>query len=247
VLKRHNDSTVKEPQGGYIDHRGDFPVLARKHAHEFGLAQLGPMVCRCQPVPFEAADWRNAGLPVLAVDVDEAEVNAMVADDLLDMLGEQIRKGHNLDAITWFEAAPQVVSRFILLYPLWTAIYLYQGGSYRVALEGGGPSVLVAMEPVFRRQRLKRFIAAIAATAAAGLTWYFGWWLLFVGDSDDAGKAFLFVIAVIGAAMLTAWHMAGKMVASVNVEGIDEEGLRDGLMRKHPQLAKLFPWLKHLK
>ncbi|MBW2523401.1 MAG: hypothetical protein JRI23_04475 [Deltaproteobacteria bacterium] len=247
VLESHNNKTVKVPKQGHIDHRGDFPVLARKHAHEFGLAQIGPVVCRCQPVPFRAADWRNSGLPVLAVDVDEAEVDAMVADDLLDMLGQQIRDYHKLDGITWFEATPQVASRFILLFPLWTAIYLYQGGSYRVALEGSGPSVLVAMEPVFRRQRLKRFIAALSATAAAGLIWYFGWWLLFVGDSDDAGKAFLFVIALIIGAMATAWHMAGKMLASVNVEGIDEEGVKAGFLRKHPQLAKVFPWLRHLK
>lgn len=174
VLESQGKQTVKAPRSGVIDHRGDFPVLARKHASELGLAQLGPVVCRCQPVPFRAANWRQAALPVLAVDVDEAQVDAMVADDLLDMLGQRIRNGYQLDAITWFEAAPRVVSRFILLFPLWTVIYLYQGGSYRVAIEGSRPSVVVAMEPVFRRQRLKRFMAAISATAAAGLIWYFG-------------------------------------------------------------------------
>jgi len=238
-MERRNNSTVKVPKSGHINHGGDFPVVARKHANAFGLAQLGPLICRCQPTPFSTVDWQNASLPVLAVDIDETEVDAMVADDLIDLFGEQIRTANNLDAITHFDAVPQVTSRFILLYPLWTVIYLHQGGSYRVALEGAGPSVLVAMEPVFRGQRIMRFLAAVAFTAAAGGVWYFAWWILLAADGDDGAKAGLALFALVAGCVLMAWRMAGKMLASVNVEGIEEAGVKDSLLQKYPLLRRV--------
>ncbi|MBW2459677.1 MAG: hypothetical protein JRI68_34615 [Deltaproteobacteria bacterium] len=222
--KRQNKSTVRVPKGGVIDQRGDFPVPARRHAHEFGLAQLGRVLLRCQPVPFRTVEWKSVALPVLAVDMDETEADAQVADNLIDLIGMQIRAAHGLDGITKFEVGGSVQSRFILLYPLWTVVYLYRGGSYRVAVEGGTPSVLAAMEPVFLGQRIRRFLATLSLTVGAGLAWYVSWWFIFVAahDSDEVGKLGMAIIVGIIAAMVGAWAMAGKMVASVNVEGIAE-------------------------
>jgi len=236
--KRSNNSTTKVHKSGQIDHGGDFPVVARKHAYELGLAQLGPVVTSCQPTPFRTVDWKNASLPVLAVDIDETEVDAIVADDLIDLLGKRIRNANSLDAITHFDAVPQVTSRFILLYPLWTVIYLYEGGSYRVALEGGTPSVMVAMEPVFRGQRVKRFLATLGFTALAGVVWYIAWWVLLAADGDDAGEAVLALFVALAGCVLMAWRSAGKMLASVNVEGIEEAGAKDSL-KNHPLLRKM--------
>lgn len=47
--------------------------------------------------------------------------------------------------------------------------------------------------------------------------------------------------------MATAWHLAGKMMASVNVEGVAEEGIQDGLRRKHPALRQALRWLRYVK
>ncbi len=243
--RRQNKTTIKEPRSGAIDQRGDFPVPARKHAHEFGLAQLGRVLFRCQPVPFRTLDWKSIALPVLAVDMDESEADALLSDNLIDLIGEQIRAAHSLDGITRFEADRWIQSRFILLYPLWTVIYTYRGGSYRVAVEGGTPSVLAAMEPVFLSQRIGRFLATIGLTVTAGLIWYGSWWVLFVAahDSDEMGKLFIGVIVAILAAMTGAWHMAGKMVASVNVEGIADAQM-DGLKGQTAKLKALWRRLK---
>ncbi len=234
--RQQNKTTVKDPKSGTIDQRGDFPVPARKHAHEFGLAQLGRVVFRCQPVPFRNLEWKSIALPVLGVDMNEAEADALLSDNLIDLIGEQIRATHELDGITHFEAQHHIQSRFILLYPLWTVIYLHRGGSYRVAVEGGSPSVLAAMEPVFLGQRIGRFLAAIWLTVVAGLIWYVSWWFLFVvdHDSDEMGKLGMVVIVAILSAMFGAWFMAGKMVASVNVEGIrdTQTSMLDRLWRR---------------
>ncbi len=228
----HNKKTVQVWQDGMIQQAGDFPVPARKHAHEFGLGPLGKALLHCQPVPFRTIQWESAALPVLAVDLSEQECDWQVADDLLDMLGEQIREHNKLHAITEFNARPTIQSRFILLYPLWTVIYVCRGGSYRVAVEGGQPSVLAAMEPVFFHQRIFRFIGALALTICTGFIWYVGWWLLFLSNSDDVAKAGLAVMAVMIGAMLWAWKLAGKMVASVNIEGIGEGKKKRSWLRR---------------
>jgi len=222
--EKRNKSTVKVPKSGGIDQRGDFPTPARRHAHEFGLAQLGRMLFKCQPVPFRSVEWKNIALPVLAVDMNEAESDALLEDNLIDLIGTRIRADHSLDAITQFNVARSVENRFILLVPLWTVVYLYKGGSYRVAVEGSKPEVLAAMEPVFLGQRIWRFLVTLTLTVVTGITWYFTWWFLFVvdHDSDEVGKLGLVGVAIILAAMAGAWKAAGKMVASVNVEGIAE-------------------------
>ncbi len=122
--------------------------------------------------------------------------------------------------------------------PHWIDVGRYRGGSYRVAVEGGYPSVLAAMEPVFLGQRFGRFLATIWLTVVTGLIWYVSWWFLFVvpHDGDDVGKLGMVAIVAIIAAMVGAWFMAGKMVASVNVEGIP-----DAQMAK---LNALWRWLE---
>jgi hypothetical protein len=224
--EKKNKKTVKVFKSGRMDQQGDFPVPARKHAHEFGLSRIGSAIFEQKPVPFRDLEWKSAALPVLSVDMDENETDAMIRDNLLDLIAERIRKQHRLDAVTEFTASTRVENRFILLYPLWTVIYLCRGGSYRLAVEGGEPSVVAAMEPVFLHQRARRFLIALAMTIAIGLIWYVAWWFLFEvehdEDSDVGGLGLLAAAGMVGAFLL-AWRMVRKMVASVNVEGVKKK------------------------
>ena len=126
-----------------------------------------------------------------------------------------------LNAITEFDADVAVQDRLLLLYPLWTVTYRFRGGSYRVAVGGGAPTVLAAMEPMFFRQRLFRLAMGIGAVGSAGVLWYVGCILLPALDDDSAG-----ILAVFGAGILacawTAWATARKLVASVNIEHIGD-------------------------
>ena len=90
------------------------------------------------------------------------------------------------------------------------------------------------MEPVFFYQRILRCVGAVVATLATGVIWYLGWWFLFVmPHDDDDGTGTITAMAVAGliGAVLLAWRLAGKMVASVNIESItDRKGLFARLM-----------------
>ncbi len=222
--ERRNKTTVKIWKDGTLNSTGDFPVLARKHAHEFGLSGLGRVVLDAAPVPIASMVWERAALPVLSVDMTGPQVDAAVEDNLIDLIGARVKAGDRLTAITEFDTTVDLQSRLLLLYPLWTVTYRYRGGSYRVAVEGGRGLVLSAMEPMFYSQRIMRLIIGIAAVAASGGLFYGGCLLLPLIASDDDGFG---VIVIIGAAVLAcawaAFATAGRLVASVNVEHIGEK------------------------
>ncbi|MDG1479313.1 MAG: hypothetical protein P8R54_06960 [Myxococcota bacterium] len=220
--ERRNKQTVKIWKDGTIDSTGDFPVLARKHAHEFGLAGLGRVVLDAEPVPIGSVVWEDSALPVLSVDMTGEQVDDAVEDNLIDLIGERVKAGDGLTAITEFDTEVSIASRLLLLYPLWTVTYRYRGGSYRVAVGGGRGVVLSAMEPMFYLQRIMRLFVGIGAVGASGGLFYLGCLLLpMMTDDDGAG-----VIIGIGAAVLAcSWAAiatAGRLVASVNVENIGE-------------------------
>ncbi len=222
--ERRNKTTVKIWKDGTLNSTGDFPVLARKHAHEFGLSGLGRVVLDAAPVPIASMVWERAALPVLSVDMTGPQVDAAVEDNLIDLIGARVKAGDRLTAITEFDTTVDLQSRLLLLYPLWTVTYRYRGGSYRVAVEGGRGLVLSAMEPMLYSQRIMRLIIGIAAVAASGGLFYGGCLLLPLIASDDDGFG---VIVIIGAAVLAcawaAFATAGRLVASVNVEHIGEK------------------------
>jgi len=218
--EKRNDTTVKKWRDGRIDQSGDFPILARKHAREFGLSQLGHILYKQQPVPFEQITWDSVALPVLAVDLDTAHADTMIQDEIIDRIGEGIVAANNLDALTEFTADVNIEDRFILLFPLWTVSYHYRGGSYRVAVGGGRATVLAAMEPVFTTQRLGQLALGAAAILGTGLLWLALYALAFA-DSDDAGEIVIGVVAAIGGCMWLAWGTARRLIASVNVELLD--------------------------
>ena len=223
--KRQNKRTVKVWKDGHIDHSGDFPVLARKHAHEFGLQGLGRVVFDAEPVPIGTVEWEGSALPVLSVDMTNEQVDAAVEDNLIDLIGERVKSGERLHAITEFNTEVTMHSRLLLLYPLWTVSYRYRGGSYRVAVEGGQPRVLSAMEPMFYTQRIMRLIAGIMAVAGSGTLFYIGCLLLPVLSGDEeSGGALLAIGAGILACGWAAWATAKRLVARVNVEHIGESG-----------------------
>lgn len=222
--ERRNKTTVKIRKEGEIDHTGDFPVLARKHAHEFGLQGLGRVVFDAEPVPIAQMKWESAALPVLSVDMTNDQVDAAVQDNLVDLIGERVKAADRLTAITAFEADVRITSRLLLLYPLWTVSYRYRGGSYRVAVGGGQPMVLSAMEPMFYAQRIFRLLFGIAAVGGSGGLFFAGVLLLpFLSDGDEAGGAVIAIGLGIMACAWSAWATAKKLVASVNVEHIGED------------------------
>ena len=222
--ERRNKSTVKIWKAGEIDHSGDFPVLARKHAHEFGLQGLGRVVFDASPVPIGEMKWQSAALPVLSVDMTSEQVDAAVEDNLVDLIGERVKATDRLTAITVFDVDVSIASRMLLLYPLWTVTYRYRGGSYRVAVGGGQPAVLSAMEPMFYAQRLFRLLVGIAAVGGSGGVFFAGVMMLpFLSGDDEAGGALIAIGMGILACAWAAWATAKKLVASVNVEHIGED------------------------
>ena len=222
--ERRNKQTVKIWEDGDIDHCGDYPVLARKHAYEFGLQGIGRVVFDASPIPMSEMTWESAALPVLSVDMSNEQVDAAVEDDLIDQLGVAIKGRNRLDAITEFEADVTIHNRLLLLYPLWTVTYRYRGGSYKVAVCGGGPTVLSAMEPVFFGQRLFRLGLGIAAVGGSGALFFAAIVLLPVlaGDDESAGALLAFGAGILACAW-AAFSTAKRLVASVNVEHIGEK------------------------
>ena len=221
--EKQGDRTVKRWKDGIINEEGDFPVLGRKHAHEFGLSSLGQVIFSQQPVPFSAVEWADITLPVLAVDVDEPHVDLAIHDDLNDRIGERIKSTHSLTAITEYQSTVHILDRFIVLYPLWTVTYIWRRGSYQVAVGGGNPTVLAATEPVFLARRLWHLGLGGAGVVGVGALWCIGLLILYSG-SDDAGKALLGVGVAMLASFWLAWRTARKLVAHVNIERIGHTG-----------------------
>ena len=92
-----------------------------------------------------------------------------------------------------------------------------------MAVDGGGPVVLSAMEPMFFAQRMFRLMVGIAATGSTGVLWFVGCLLLpaLSGDEDSAG-AIIAIGAAILACMWASWATARKLIASVNIEHLGE-------------------------
>jgi len=224
--EKRGKSTVRVDLDGDIRHDGDFPVFARQHAHEFGIAALGQILYALAPIPFRDVEWSSAAMPVLSVDIDEHHADMIVEDSLGDLLGERIKAAKQLDAFTAFTMDTVASNRFILLVPLWTVTYTWRGGSYRVAVSGAGkqPVVLAAMEPVFLARRLWHLALGLAGVLGAGALGYLSWIILLAGDSDDAGKLAAAIGAGILACIWLAWRTGGKLVSSVNVEQIGRTG-----------------------
>lgn len=217
-LRKRKKGSVKIWKDGALDFAGDFPVLARQHAHAFGLSALGRVLPDLSPVPMEEVCWADAPLPVLSVERTQAQADASIRDDLLDRLGDGIRRRNRLKAITEFEADVAIEDRLLLLLPLWTVTYRYRGGSLKVAVSGAGPTVLAAMEPVFLGQRLLRLALGVAAVAGAGAAFYVG--AVVLGQMQNNLLGFLVLMGgAIGACSLAAWKTATKLVQSVQVEG----------------------------
>jgi hypothetical protein len=228
LYKKSGKSRIKVKKNGNFSHEGDFPVFARHHAHEFGMAALGHILSDLSPVPFRDAEWASAALPVLSVDIDAEHADLVVKDDLVDHVGTRIKSENSLNAITAFEADIEIQDRFILLVPLWTAIYQYRGGSYRVAVCGSEkPTVLAAMEPVFMARRLWHFGMGMGGVVGTGVMGYLGILSLLFINSDDGGEIILLFVAGAMFCFWLAWRTGRMLSASVNVEqlGRSEEVL----------------------
>ena len=79
---KRGKSTVKKYMDGNLNHSGDYPVLGRKHAYEFGMSSIGHTLFDQIPSSFDDIDWQVVGLPVLAVDIEESVVDLIIKDDL---------------------------------------------------------------------------------------------------------------------------------------------------------------------
>ncbi|MEC7988000.1 MAG: hypothetical protein VX278_22725 [Myxococcota bacterium] len=219
---KRNKKTIKRQKNGYFDHMGDYPVLGRKHAHEFGMSSIGYVIFDQESQSFAELDWSSVGLPVLAVDVDESMIDLIIKDDLVDHMGVEVKKTKNLDAITEFEVDVQLYDRCIVLFPFWTVIYRYQGGTYRVAVSGGDLQILSAMEPVFMGNRIWNWLKGVAGIVGAGFLCDLAVPILYSG-SDDVGEILIAIIAGIGFCAYVSWSTASRMTASIQVETIGKE------------------------
>lgn len=218
---RRNKKTVKVWKDGAVDESGDVPVLARQHAHAFGLAGIGRVVFDAAPIPMDEMQWETASMPVLSVERSPDQATSVLEDDVVDHLGERIKKAHQLKAITDFGARVSVSDRCVVLYPLWEVTYRHKGGHYKVAVAGGGPTVLAAMEPVFMEQRVGRLVLGIGAIAGAGALCMIAATLLPHLDDDSLGGVVALGAGIFGCATV-AWSTAKKLVASVNIERLGD-------------------------
>ena len=203
-------------KSGNIDINGDFPTVARKYAYEFGLPYIGDHLYNVEMKNFDEVDWKAISLPVMSIDIAEDEAEYMIKDDFVDEIGEGIKRKYSLDAFTNFECHTTIHGRFILLFPLWTVIYKYKGGSYRVALEGYKGEVILAMEPMFAKNRIANFIGAFSLGLLSGVIWKIG--IMFADNSRNGGK--ILIGAIIGVIVIIgfAFKLSRKMLRSVRIE-----------------------------
>jgi len=215
--EKQGKSTVKKHFNGELAYDGDFPVLARKNAYEFGMTSIGQILFKQKPVSISEIDWEEVGLSVLAVDIDEEFVDIQIKDDLVNTVGENISSSYNLTAFTAFSASVELVNRGIVLFPFWNVMYKYKGGSYRVAVGGADPEVIAAMEPVFLANRLWNLTLGFAAIVGSGLVILIGIPIL-LATEDDAFQVLVAIVLAIGFCATMAWKTAPKLIASIRVE-----------------------------
>lgn len=221
-----DDTTEIQWKEGSIDERMDYPILGRKHAHEFGIEVINQVLFEQHPVDFDAVEWTGVGLPVLAVDVDESTVDLSVQDQVINTVGNQVNMSNSLTALTEFDVAVRQENRCIVLFPFWTVQYEYQGGRYRVAVSGGDTQVLAAMEPVFVTSRIFFWAQGVGALVGVGILCNIAGPLLLSG-SDDIEDILVMLLVGIGVCAYLAWSTASNMTASIRVERLgDVEELR---------------------
>ncbi len=207
----------KVRKSGKIDIDGHFPTVARKYAYEFGLPYIGNHIYDSEIKKFDEVDWNSVSLPVMSIDIDEEDAEDIIKDDFVDEIGEKIKSKYSLDAFTHFECHVDIHDRFILLYPLWTVVYKFKGGTYRVALEGSKGRVILAMEPMFTKHRIVRFLGALGLGILSGIVWHLGWSL--ASDSDSGGgKILLGTVVLLVIILGTAFKLSRSMLKSVRIE-----------------------------
>ncbi len=201
---------------GKIDIKGDFPVLARKYAHEFGLAYIGPHLFKHKFLKFKDINWKDISLPVMSVDITENTAEEMVKDEFLDELAEKIKKNRGVEKFTKFSCSLVMGNKRIILYPLWTVLYRFKGGSYRSSIEGAKGQVIATMEPVFTRHRILYFLGAILLGSLSGVIWKLG---VFFAEGVRNGYKALFAAGVgIVIVLGIAYKLAKNISKSVRIE-----------------------------
>lgn len=219
--KKVGKTTQKEWHEGQFSERMDYPILGRKHAHEFGMEVINRVLFEQKPVNFDEIDWSSVALPVLAVDIDESIVSLKVQDQLINTVGTKVRLSDELTALTEFDAEVIQDNRCIVLFPFWTVQYEYQGGHYRVAVSGGDVQVLAAMEPVFIGSRIFSWIKGIGALVGVGVLGNLVVPLLSSGN-DDVGDALVLLMVGLAFCAYLAWSTASTMTASIRLERLGD-------------------------
>ena len=220
--KKSGNKVVKKSFSEDLLYDCDFPVLARKNAHEFGMKAVGQVLFMDEAKDLSDIDWKSNRLPLLAVDIDDDYVDMKIKDDMINLIGDKIRKQYDLKAFTVFDASVSLLDRGIVFFPFWSVMYRYKRGSYRVAVGGSKAKVIAAMEPVFATNRLWTWFFGLGAILATGFVVFAGIGLIM--NTEDNQLEFL--VAMIGLMALcarAAWKTAPDLIASIRVEIVGQD------------------------
>ncbi len=153
---------------GSFDTQQRLAVEARREAAEYGLQELiSQAKSASDPQPLAAIEWKKVGLPVLNAEVLSEEAVDELKDMAEDELRESIRSSKGLDGFYFYSCETNVNGFWILLVPLWSLVYKYKGGMYRVSVSGYNLQSLRISEPVFLSQRII-YLAGSTLTVVAG-------------------------------------------------------------------------------
>ncbi|MEM2940953.1 MAG: hypothetical protein QW304_05330 [Thermoproteota archaeon] len=159
-----------------VTERGSFntslrlAVEARREAAEYGLQELINQAKSVNdPQPLASVDWKKIGLQVLNSELLPEEAEDELRDRVEDDLRENIRSSKGLDGFYYYSCESKVNSFWILLAPLWSLVYKYRGGMYRVSVSGYNLQFLRVSEPVFMSQRILYLLGSILAVVAGAL------------------------------------------------------------------------------
>lgn len=212
-----NNTRVKEFLAGQKEYQIDYPILGRKHAHEFGMECIGFVLPKQKYTSFDDIDWKTVHLPLLAVDVDKSLLTTKVQAQLTNHLGLAIQREAKLSALTSFDVDIQSDSCTVVFFPFWTVKYLYRGSEYRVAVSGGDGRVLGAIEPIVLSDRIGFWCKSIFGIVLAGV------FTSFIGPvlALEQPKGFVLVLLIFVAVSLCAyfaWEMLHQIQANQRVE-----------------------------
>ncbi|MGC8832029.1 MAG: hypothetical protein ACP5PQ_05565 [Thermoproteota archaeon] len=159
-----------------VTERGSFntslrlAVEARREVAEYGLQELIEQAKSVNdPQPLASVDWKKIGLQVLNSELLPEEAEDELRDRVEDDLRENIRSSKGLDGFYYYSCEPKVNSFWILLAPLWSLVYRYRGGMYRVSVSGYNLQFLRVSEPVFLSQRILYLLGSMLAVVAGVL------------------------------------------------------------------------------